>query len=55
MKEVTKAKLAELLEEDDALEYMGRIQIGTEMRLYYRTRIGSADDPRGYTVAYVVE
>lgn len=53
--EITKAKLVELLEEDDALEYMGRIRINTDMRLYYRSRIGAADDPKGYQVAYVVE
>jgi len=53
--EITKGRLLELIEEDDALEYMGRININGEMRLYHRTRIGAAGEPRGYTVAYVVE
>ena len=53
--EITKDKLVELIEVDDALEYMGRISINGEMRLYYRVRMGAGDTPKGYHVAYVVE
>jgi len=53
--EITKARLLELIDKDDALEYMGRININGEMRLYHRTRVGAAGEPRGYKVAYVVE
>ena len=52
---ITKSRLVELLEMDDALEYMGRININGEMRLYYRSRIGAADEPTGYLVKYVIE
>lgn len=53
--QISKTKLVQLLEEDDAIEYVGRIQINTEMRLYYRTRIDAADNGNGFIVVYVVE
>lgn len=55
MLQITKAELIDLLETDKAIEYVGKIQINTDMRLYYRTRIGAAQEPQGFILVYVVE
>lgn len=53
--EISKSQLVSLLQEDDAIEYEGKIQINSEMRLYYRTRIGAANEEKGYKLVYIVE
>ena len=55
MPEITKNELLTFLQVDDAIQYVGKLIINTEVRLYYRTCIGAADEPRGYLVVYIVE
>lgn len=55
MPQITKSELVTLLEIDDAIEYVGKVQINSEMRLYYRTRIDAAATLKGYLLVYVVE
>ena len=55
MPEITKTELLALLQTDDAIQYVGKLIINTEIRLYYRTCIGAADEPKGYLIVYIVE
>lgn len=51
--EITKAQLLELMETDHGLEYFGRIEIATEIRLYYRKRMLVSPEP--FKIVYIVE
>ena len=55
MPEITKNELLILLQIDNAIQYVGKLIINTEVRLYYRTCIGAAQEPQGYLVVYIVE
>ena len=51
--EITKAQLLNLIESDPGIEYMGRIQVGTETRLYYRTYVQPVT--YRFKIVYIVE
>ena len=53
MREISKAQLLGLLESNSSIDYVGRMQMATDMRLYYRLRV--EDEPVRHEVVYVVE
>jgi len=55
VEEITKPEAENLAETDDSLQYLGNITVGAESRHIYRTRIGAADDPRGWKLVYFVD
>lgn len=54
MEPINKGELIQLVEGDDSIQYLGTFEVGGEARAFYRTRIGAADEPRGYKLVYVV-
>lgn len=53
--EISKADLVLLLESNTNIEFFGKIRIGSETRLYYRTTDGMAEKPTIYKLIYIVE
>lgn len=54
MQEVTKAELIAIAETSDKLDYMGEIEIGAEIRKYYRVGLELTVTDRKYKIVYIV-
>lgn len=55
MDEISKQELIVLTEEDDSLRFFGSFDVNGEVRAYYRSRVGAADEPKGFKIVYVVK
>ena len=54
MEQVSKAQLIDLIETGHADLYLGTFEIAGEMRAFYRSYRGAADEPTGFKIVYVV-
>ena len=52
VREISKAQLVSILENNVCIEYVGKVMVSSQMRLYYRVQ-GSG--PYLYELVYVVE
>lgn len=54
MEQVTKAQLITLIETGHVDLYLGTFTVGGEVRAFYRSYRGAADEPTGFKIVYVV-
>jgi len=54
MEEITKLELIDLSETGHVDRYLGTFPVNTELRAFYRSYKGAADEPTGYKIVYIV-
>lgn len=54
MEQVSKAELVDLIESGHVDLYLGTFEVAGEMRAFYRSYRGAADEPGGFKIVYVV-
>lgn len=54
MEKVTKAELIDLVETGHVDLYLGTFNVAGEVRAFYRSYLGAADEITGFKIVYVV-
>lgn len=54
MEQVSKAKLIDLIETGHVDLYLGTFKVSDEVRAFYRSYRGAANEPTGFKIVYVV-
>lgn len=54
MEQVTKAELIDLVETGLVGLYLGTFEVAGEVRAFYRSYRGAADEPTGFKIVYIV-
>ena len=54
MEQVTKAQLIDLVETGNVDLYLGTFEVAGEVKAFYRSYRGAADEPTGFKIVYIV-
>ena len=54
MEQVSEAELIDLIETGHADLYLGTFELGGEVRAFYRSYRGAADEPTRFKIVYIV-